>query len=75
MIRTHLFGPLRLSLLAAIGAASTMACGSSVENDDVEVTTTGDRLMIEAKREFEEEDAKHTLPKIRVAERSTVNVA
>jgi len=34
MIRTHLFRPLRLSLLAAIGAASTAACGSSIEADD-----------------------------------------
>lgn len=34
MLKSHLFGPLRLSLLAAIGAASTVACGSSVEADD-----------------------------------------
>jgi HSP20 family protein len=29
-----------------------------VEKDDVEVTVSGDRLMIEAEREFEEEDKK-----------------
>jgi len=29
-----------------------------VERDDVEVTISGDRLMIEAEREFEEEDEK-----------------
>ena len=29
-----------------------------VEKDDVEVTISGDRLMIEAEREFEEEDEK-----------------
>ncbi len=31
-----------------------------VEKDDVEVTISGDRLMIEAKREFEEEEQKET---------------
>ena len=31
-----------------------------VEKDDVEVTISGDRLMIEAKREFEEEEEKET---------------
>jgi HSP20 family protein len=29
-----------------------------VEKDDIEVTVMGDRLMIEAEREFEEEDEK-----------------
>ena len=29
-----------------------------VEKDDIEVTIAGDRLMIEAEREFEEEDEK-----------------
>ena len=84
-----------------------------VDKDDVEVTISGDRLMIEAKREFEEEESKDTfyrhelgygmlmrtvalpvevdaenihaelkdgiltvtLPKVRAAERHTVNVA
>ncbi|MGI9232910.1 MAG: Hsp20/alpha crystallin family protein [Woeseiaceae bacterium] len=84
-----------------------------VEKDDIEVTIAGDRLMIEAEREFEEVDEKEefyrhelsygkfarsvalpvevdakkiqaelkdgiltiTLPKIRAAERHTVNVA
>jgi HSP20 family protein len=31
-----------------------------VEKDDVEVTISGDRLMIEAQREFEEEEKKET---------------
>jgi len=31
MIRAHLLNPLRLSLLAAVGAASAAACGSTVE--------------------------------------------
>jgi HSP20 family protein len=31
-----------------------------VEKDDVEVTISGDRLMIEAEREFEEEEEKET---------------
>ena len=31
-----------------------------VEKDDVEVTISGDRLMIEAEREFEEEEKKET---------------
>lgn len=31
-----------------------------VEKDDVEVTVSGDRLIIEAEREFEEEDTKDT---------------
>jgi len=31
-----------------------------VEKDDIEVTISGDRLTIEAKREFEEEDRKET---------------
>ncbi len=31
-----------------------------VEKDDIEVTVMGDRLMIEAEREFEEEDKKET---------------
>jgi HSP20 family protein len=84
-----------------------------VEKDDIEVTISGDRLTIEAKRQFEEEDRKETfyrhemgfgtlvrtvalpvpvdaekiraeleggilkvtLPKVRAAERHTINVA